>query len=338
MRSCPSGRTAVLIQPESGGHISGGYLYNEQMALHGAWTLEVCRAAELGAIVPTLRSDVVLADSLFLTPSLIGPFLDLRRRGVRVGVLLHALPSRLAAAGSGRAPEQATRFELETLEALGLVVLPGPYYHRLLGPRRFTTVLCEPGIEDAWRVPPRTREGPCRLVSVGAVTPLKGFADVLDALEGCAPETWQWTVVGSLDASRPYAAALRERAAQRAGVALVGQRSPLEARAAVRRADLLVMPSYEENHPLVALEAMASSVPVIAYAAAGTAGIVEHGRTGLLAPVGDKAELGRCLAALIADEARRSQLARACWQRQRDVPSWATAAGRAREALEALPV
>jgi N-acetyl-alpha-D-glucosaminyl L-malate synthase BshA len=53
------------------------------------------------------------------------------------------------------------------------------------------------------------------------------------------------------------------------------------------RADLFLLPSSTESFGLVALEAMASGVPVIASNVGGIPEVIEHERTGFLAPVGD---------------------------------------------------
>ncbi|MTV47542.1 N-acetyl-alpha-D-glucosaminyl L-malate synthase BshA [Heliobacillus mobilis] len=52
-------------------------------------------------------------------------------------------------------------------------------------------------------------------------------------------------------------------------------------------ADLFLLPSAKESFGLVALEAMACQVPVIASETGGLPEVVEHGLTGYLAPVGD---------------------------------------------------
>ncbi len=57
--------------------------------------------------------------------------------------------------------------------------------------------------------------------------------------------------------------------------------------------DLFVMPSLEEAFGLTGLEAMACGVPVVAFAAGGITDYVRPEETGLLAKVGDAAELAR---------------------------------------------
>ena len=52
-------------------------------------------------------------------------------------------------------------------------------------------------------------------------------------------------------------------------------------------ADLFLLPSEQESFGLVALEAMASGVPVIGTTGSGLTEVVEEGVTGFLHPVGD---------------------------------------------------
>lgn len=68
-------------------------------------------------------------------------------------------------------------------------------------------------------------------------------------------------------------------------------------------ADLLLLPSQNESFGLVALEAMASGVPVVASRAGGLPEVVDHGETGFLAPVGDVEAMADGAAQILRDAA-----------------------------------
>jgi glycosyltransferase involved in cell wall biosynthesis len=328
----------ALVQPAPGERISGGYLYNEQMAAHGAWELVSARPGELSAVVEALDHDLVLADSIWLADATLSPFQRRAARGGRTGLVLHSLPSMIEAAErGGPLRTQPTAFEVAGLEALGLVITPGPHYRDLLAGRAVAVVICPPGVADGWRAPPRPRRsGRTSLISVGAVTPRKGFLDVLDALDlRDRRDDLLWRVVGSLEAAPGYGRAFQERCAGDPRVALMGQRQPQEVQALVIASDVLVMPSYDENHPLVILEAIAASVPTVAYAAGAAATMLDRGE-GLVGPIGDRAALARNISRLVEDEPARQEMARACWRRQAELPDWPTAGRTARAQLEAL--
>jgi glycosyltransferase involved in cell wall biosynthesis len=62
-----------------------------------------------------------------------------------------------------------------------------------------------------------------------------------------------------------------------------------------------VVASVWETGPYTALEAMVQGCPVVAFETGGTGEIMEHGKTGLLAPLLDHSELGRQISILIDD-------------------------------------
>lgn len=68
-------------------------------------------------------------------------------------------------------------------------------------------------------------------------------------------------------------------------------------------ADLFLLPSQTESFGLSALEALACGVPVIASDVGGLPGVVKHGETGWLHPLGDVAAMSASAVQLLTDEA-----------------------------------
>jgi glycosyltransferase involved in cell wall biosynthesis len=72
---------------------------------------------------------------------------------------------------------------------------------------------------------------------------------------------------------------------------------------------IAVVPSHYEPFGLVALEAMACGIPVVAAAVGGLKEIVQDGESGLLVPPGDSTALAQAVVTLLADEPLRRRLA-----------------------------
>jgi glycosyltransferase involved in cell wall biosynthesis len=73
-------------------------------------------------------------------------------------------------------------------------------------------------------------------------------------------------------------------------------------------ADLFVFPSATETCGLVALEAMASGLPVVAARAGGVVESVHHGLTGLLVEPGNAEAFAQGITQLCGDTAERSAM------------------------------
>jgi D-inositol-3-phosphate glycosyltransferase len=92
-----------------------------------------------------------------------------------------------------------------------------------------------------------------------------------------------------------------------------------------RAADACVVPSHSESFGLVALEAAACGVPVVAAAVGGLTTLVDHERTGFLVEGRDPVDYARPLGAILADPGLAARLGRAAAHRARTY-TWAAAA------------
>jgi glycosyltransferase involved in cell wall biosynthesis len=76
-------------------------------------------------------------------------------------------------------------------------------------------------------------------------------------------------------------------------------------------ADVLVLPSREDNLPTVLLEAMACGTPTVAFGVGGIPEIVRPGITGLLATAEDVRSLRHAILAILGDDNKRESMSRA---------------------------
>lgn len=158
------------------------------------------------------------------------------------------------------------------------------------------------------------------LLFVGRLAPIKGLETLLRALaaaraDGLRGAPLRLLVVGGdRDESGDGEGARLGRLAHELGLAgCVEFRGPQPQDALpdfYAAADLCLMPSLHESFGMVALEAMACGVPVVASRVGGLSTTVQDGVTGLLVPEGDVAALARGIAALLADEPRRRAMGR----------------------------
>ncbi len=86
-------------------------------------------------------------------------------------------------------------------------------------------------------------------------------------------------------------------------VSFLGRADAARVRRLLRGAAALVVPSIYEGMPLVVLEAMEASVPVVASRVSGIPEVVEDGSTGWLVPPEEPASLAAALAAALDDPA-----------------------------------
>jgi glycosyltransferase involved in cell wall biosynthesis len=93
-------------------------------------------------------------------------------------------------------------------------------------------------------------------------------------------------------------------------------------------ADAFVLPSFEEPYGTVWGEAMAAGLPVVGWQAGNLPFLADHGRDGVLLPVGDVLALRRAIEWLARDPALRERLGGAAQVRAAARPTWDETAAR----------
>jgi rhamnosyl/mannosyltransferase len=186
------------------------------------------------------------------------------------------------------------------------------------------------GVGDEYFLPvreaaPARQDAPLRLLFVGRLSPQKNVARLLDALSLVhAPVRLRVVGDGEL---RAELAARADRLGLRERVEFSGGLHGADLVRAYAEADAFVLPSDKEGMPLVALEAMAAGLPVLATRVPGNSELL--GEVGLLADPAPEA-LAAAVEALAADPGLRLRLAR---QSAEAAPgySWAAVARRVEE-------
>jgi colanic acid/amylovoran biosynthesis glycosyltransferase len=167
-----------------------------------------------------------------------------------------------------------------------------------------------PGIDlDRWPLrAPKEPHGRFTLLFVGGDLVRKGIHTLLDAFErelGHEYELHVATQQGYLDAD------LRMRLGANERIRLhldLPPRSP-ELCQLYADADALVLPTNDDQSPWVALEAMATGVPVVITPVGGVPDLVQHEVTGLLVPPGHGRALASALERLRCSKTLRDTLA-----------------------------
>ena len=117
-----------------------------------------------------------------------------------------------------------------------------------------------------------------------------------------------------------------ERLANRSGIAdrvvFTGALEHSDLRHYYSGAEALVLPSVSETAALVAIEALAAGIPVVASNLTGIASFVRHRENGLLVEPGDETSLARALSVLETDEAMRTKLRHGAKGSVKAVANW----------------
>ena len=189
---------------------------------------------------------------------------------------------------------------------------------RLGGPARRTSIVL-PGVDSSLFSP----EGQPTLgasdrgyaVVAARLQTLKGLDLAIEAI-AALPESVRPELVIAGDASVDYSGYVEElrQLAKRAGLTdlrFIGAQSHVNLAGLFRGARLVLVPSHSETYGLVALEAAASGVPVIASAAGGLREAVVDGITGMVLDSRDPQVWAEAMAQILSDPVLERELSMA---------------------------
>jgi glycosyltransferase involved in cell wall biosynthesis len=180
-----------------------------------------------------------------------------------------------------------------------------------------------PGMDLLPRTPGNA-EGPCRILSVGVLTPRKGHDLLLRALARLGDLDWTLDIAGADGRDPAHAGALAEI------VSTLGLQSRVTLRrnpdaaaldALWRAADTFALPSRWEAYPAAVAEALRRGLPML-IGAGGAAAAMAPAAASLACALDDEPTMSKCLRRLVYDRALRMDMAAASWAAGQELPGW----------------
>jgi D-inositol-3-phosphate glycosyltransferase len=253
--------------------------------------------------------------------------------------------ARVKAEGGDLEPTWRDRAEAEIIGCSDVICVSCPeeerQFRRLYGDPAGRLEVVPPAVEHAFFAP-GDRGGARRAVGlptdrpivlfVGRIQPLKG-PDVAVAAMAHVPGALLVVVGGASGADGRHEVAHLERLVHeldlRDRVVFVAPRPHHILSSYYRAADVVVVPSRSESFGLVALEAAACGIPVVASAVGGLLNVVHDGVTGLLVEGRDPARFGRAIREVLDDPVGAAEMGSAAAVRARRF-TWGFTAARLR--------
>jgi glycosyltransferase involved in cell wall biosynthesis len=331
-------RSVTLVVPGDIELPTGGYVYDrrilsmlpdygvqpELLALPGSFPFPT--AADLDHTVKLLADAPADAPLLF----------DGLAFGAMPRALIERLPQRIIALvhhplylESGLDEAHMAALKASEAAALSLarhVIVTSPATKRILvaefGVPIPKITVAEPGTDPAARA--SGTGTPMQLLSVGAISPRKGYDVLVEALKPLAGLDWRLTIAGATDRN-PAAVASLEAAIADAGfhdrIRLSGTVVPATLAKFYDTCDLFVMPSLFEGYGMVLAEAMARGLPIVCTTGGAASETVPNAAALKVAP-GHPIFLSAALEKALRDKRLRTRMADASWEMGRTLPPW----------------
>ena len=205
-----------------------------------------------------------------------------------------------------------------------------------------------PGVDRAF-FSPGARDGAQKAIGyaggplvmfVGRIQPLKGVDVAVEALAGLANDDAHLMIVGGASGQKGAAEVdkihdLIDTLGLHDRVTFVPPQPHYALSTYYRAADVVLMPSRSESFGLVALEAAACGIPVVASAVGGLRTLVQDGETGFLIEGRDPADYSTAIDTILGDAERAAAMGEAAATLAGGYP-WSGLAGRLRSIYQEL--
>ena len=146
------------------------------------------------------------------------------------------------------------------------------------------------------------------LLHISTFRPVKRILDCIEVLAQVRKEIPARLVMCGDGPERAEAEALAHKLGIGNQVEFVGKQPQTQVRDYLSITDLLLLPSQTESFGLVALEAMACEVPVVATRVGGLPEVVEEGTSGYLFEVGDTIGMAATSIKVLSDKSEQNRL------------------------------
>ena len=200
--------------------------------------------------------------------------------------------------------------------------------------KKFEVPVDARAVRKKWRI----SEGEKMITAVGRLTAQKGFDDLIRAyaaVRRSAPSS-RLLLIGD-GYMREELQRLADREQVKDGVTFAGFVGDSDLAGALKSSAVVVVPSRFEPFGIIALEAMASGVPVVVSRVGGLGEIVEDGVDGVEAEPNDPASIAQAISRVLSDGALASRLAEN-GRKKAKAYSWEAAARKTLEAYQMAEV
>lgn len=179
----------------------------------------------------------------------------------------------------------AARLEAWTLPRADGVVCITEYTQKAVAPLNQRTWVVPNGVDKQFFdvCPKPTLGDRARILCVGLICPRKNQNELIRAMDSVAAlEPIDLVFLGNVSKETHYGAEFETLVNQRSWCHHLGFADQEKLRSELSRSTMLILPSVEDNCPMVILEAMAAGVAVVASKVGGVPELITHGKDGIL--------------------------------------------------------